>query len=606
MPLPPSFLDELRNRLPLSEVIGRAVPLTRAGREFKACCPFHNEKSPSFYVNDQKAFFHCFGCGAHGDIIGFTMRHQRLSFPEAIEALASQAGMEVPRLSREDVEKEAQRKTLHQLLEAACAFFEAQLAKPVGRNAMDYLSSRAVGGETISKFRLGYAPNDASLIAHLKTQGFEETQIMEVGLARRSEDGGRVYSFFRDRLIFPVADRRGRVVAFGARLLQGEGPKYINSPDHPLFHKGKLLYSLSRAREAAPRGAPVVVMEGYMDVIRSIEGGFGAAVAPLGTALTEDQMMEVWRLGNAGGAPILCFDGDNAGQRAAARAVERLLPHLGPDRTARIAFMPQGEDPDSLIRKAGPKALGSVLEQAISLFDMVWKLESQERNFESPEARAGLEAAFEGRIAQILDSKVQNHYRQALRDRLDAEFGWKSRKNKNVTVNKGGKKGGMLHRPAVAQETRQKLVLTAMINHPQLFSQMGEWLSSHSFVAELDKVRQAVVHTLETEPELTQEVLRQRLAASGFDDVLDQLLSVGTYSLHPWVRPTAEASDALRGLKGVLAAEELDTVRTELSGARQRLAQNTDEGELARMAALRREIEGARAATMPDDPPQSE
>ncbi len=347
MAFPPSFLDELRARLPLSGIVGKRLRLQRAGREFKACCPFHNEKTPSFYINDDKQFYHCFGCGAHGDVIGFTMRFDRLSFPEAIETLAVQAGLPVPQdtpLERERFDRE---KRLYHLLERATAWFEEQLFAPCGRDAFNYLNGRGLNEEVLRRFHLGYAPNDGqSLIRALTKEGFAPDEMLAVGLIKKAEERNEHFSFFRNRVIFPVGDRRGRTVAFGGRALGDGEPKYLNSPDHDLFHKGKLLYGLSRARAAINQGQPIIVVEGYMDVIALAEAGYQGAVAPLGTALTEDQLTLLWKLlpppesrdPARDYSPILCFDGDNAGLRAAARAVERALPHLGSSRTVRVAL----------------------------------------------------------------------------------------------------------------------------------------------------------------------------------------------------------------------------------------------------------------------------
>ena len=297
MTLPPQFLDELRARLPISAVVGKRIRLIRAGREHKACCPFHNEKTPSFTVNDQKGFFHCFGCGAHGDVIGFVMQHDRLPFMEAVEQLAAEAGLEVPKPSPQDRERQERQRGLHDLVEAAARFFQAQLGAPGGRMARDYLAGRGLDEEMIARFRLGYAPTDSrALIRALTEQGFEVPAMIEAGLARQPEDGRAPYAFFRHRVMFPVTDRRGRAVAFGGRILEGDGPKYINSPDTPLFHKGRMLYALAQAARAIADGQPAIIVEGYLDVIALHQAGFAGAVAPLGTALTEDQVALLWRL----------------------------------------------------------------------------------------------------------------------------------------------------------------------------------------------------------------------------------------------------------------------------------------------------------------------
>ena len=364
MSIPPRFLDELRDRLTLSEVVGRRLKLTRAGREFRGCCPFHSEKSPSFYINDDKQFYHCFGCGAHGDVIGFTMQHDNLSFIDALEALAPLAGLEVPKSSPQAVEQARKDKGLHALLDDAAKFFILQLQAANNADVRGYLAERRISAAMAEAFRLGYAPADGKvLVKALLDKGYAAAQLIEAGLAKKSEGNGTLYSFFRDRLMFPVADRRGRVVAFSGRMLPehirsvvagaAKSGKYVNSPDTPLFHKGKLLYSEAQARQAAADGQEVVVVEGQADVIACFEAGYRGTVAPLGTALTEDQILSLWKMiPGEEKVPVLCFDGDAAGGRAAAKAALRLLPLLKPYHSARFAFLPDGHDPDSLIRRA--------------------------------------------------------------------------------------------------------------------------------------------------------------------------------------------------------------------------------------------------------------
>lgn len=596
MPLPPSFLDELRARLPLSEVISKRMTLTRAGREFKGCCPFHNEKTPSFYVNDQKGFFHCFGCGAHGDIIGFVMRHDRYAFPEAIEHLAQQAGMEVPRLSYEEVEKAKEQKTLHQLCETACAFFEQQLRGARGRGALDYLKGRGLEDEAISRFRLGYAPSDSSaLIKHLEKAGFPLAQIMEVGLARQSEERGRgPYSFFRDRVMFPVADRRGRVVAFGGRIMSGEGPKYINSPDHPLFHKGQLLYSLARAREVGPKGQPIIVVEGYMDVIALVEAGFGAAVAPLGTALTELQMEELWKIGGTAGDPILCFDGDSAGQRAASRALERCLPLLGAHRSFRFAFLPQGQDPDDLIKAEGQAAMQLVLDQAIPLIDMLWREETEGKVIDTPEARAGVKANLYKRIERIGDPETRDFYKSELTQRLSATFGWGRRQATKNTPRPVAR-----HLPPAQEVQFQRLINLALLRQPGLYADWSEQLMALNIAGPLDNLWQAVVTTLETSPGVDTAGLQNHLCAQGFADQIEQLLNDRSAANNRWTREAAPIEDVERGLRTTLAVIRMSQLMSEISELAK--MRELDEVALARLVALRREYAEAEAAALPYD-----
>ncbi|HZD26552.1 MAG TPA: DNA primase, partial [Alphaproteobacteria bacterium] len=404
MAFPQAFLDELRARTGLAELVGRRVRLVRRGREHTGLCPFHNEKTPSFTVNEDKGFYHCFGCGAHGSAIDFVMQTENLSFPEAVEKLALEAGLEVPRERPEDREREARRRSLYDVMEAAAEWFEAQLAGQIGAGARDYLAGRGVRPQTVGRFRLGYAPERReALKAALLARGFAEAQLVEAGLLIRPEDGGDSYDRFRQRLIFPITDRRGRVVAFGGRALAEQKAKYLNSPETPLFHKGRLLYNLAGAREAVREAGTVLVTEGYMDVIALAEAGFGHAVAPLGTALTEEQMQELWRLAPE---PVLCFDGDNAGQRAAFRAAERALPLLKPGHSFRFVGLPPGEDPDSLVRGQGAGAMRALVEAAEPLGAVIWRMATEGQSFNTPERRAGLRQALREAVARIADPVV--------------------------------------------------------------------------------------------------------------------------------------------------------------------------------------------------------
>ncbi len=378
MAFPPGFLDELRGRIALGDLVGRRVRLTRRGREHAGLCPFHNEKTPSFYVVEDKGFFHCFGCGAHGDAIGFVMRADNLDFIEAVERLAGEAGLAVPTQTPQDRERAQRQKTLLEALSAAAEFYQTRLWSPSGARAREYLTARGLDEETIRRFRLGWAGEDRQALRRALGKEFPEPLLREAGLVRMPEDGGNPYDYFHGRVMFPIGDRTGRVIAFGARTLGDDQPKYLNSPDTPLFEKGRVLYGLSIARANAPRdaeaegAAPVLVVEGYMDVIALHRAGFGTAVAPLGTALTEMQLRELWRLSPE---PVLCFDGDTAGQRAALRALFRALPTLQPGHSLRFATLPPGEDPDSLIRGAGRSAFAEIVAAARPLSEMLWQAE---------------------------------------------------------------------------------------------------------------------------------------------------------------------------------------------------------------------------------------
>lgn len=421
MAFPPEFVEELRNRITLSEVIGRKVALKRKGREYAGLCPFHNEKTPSFWVNDQKAFFHCFGCGAHGDAIGFTMRIEGLSFPESVEKLARDVGLAVPVATPQERERAQAAATLHGVAEAAARWFEKQLQMPSGKAGLDYLRGRGLSDEAIARFRLGFAPdNREALQAALKREEINEQQLVDCGLVIRPDEGGRApYDRFRGRVIFPIHDRRGRVIAFGGRVIGPGEPKYLNSPETTLFHKGDNLYCLHLAREAAAKDRPVIVAEGYMDVIALHVAGFDGAVAPLGTALTEGQLVLLWRLADE---PYLCFDGDNAGRRAAQRAAERALPMLAPGKSLRFVSLPPGEDPDSLIRNGGRGAFEMALKAARPLVDVVWEIETAGQPDETPERRAAIRAALRQRAATITEPAVREQYRNELDQRFEAAW----------------------------------------------------------------------------------------------------------------------------------------------------------------------------------------
>ncbi len=417
MAYPPQFLDEIRDRVSLASVVSRHVKLVRRGREYVGLCPFHNEKTPSFTVVEDKAFYHCFGCGAHGDVIGFSMRVGGAGFREAVEALAKEAGLQIPDELPEDRERAARAKTLHDACAAASAFFEAQLKEPGAQKARDYLARRGLDQATIAHFQLGWAPNARDALKRALGTEFEAALLVEAGLLRRAENGD-TFDFFRNRVIFPISDRQGRVIAFGGRLIEDGEPKYLNSPDTPIFEKGRTLYALHLAKAGARSDLVPIVAEGYMDVIALHRAGFTGAVAPLGTALTETQLVELWRLGDR---PILCFDGDKAGRNAAVRALDRALPLLQPENGLRFALLPESEDPDSLVKSQGAEALATHLEDAMQTSEFIWRLATEERDpafFDTPERILRLQARIYRRIRAIADGQVQREFQHHLMDRI--------------------------------------------------------------------------------------------------------------------------------------------------------------------------------------------
>ncbi len=415
------FLEDLRARLPVSEVVGKRVKLKRAGREWKGLSPFQQEKTPSFTVNDQKGFYHDFSSGKHGNIFDFVMETEGVSFPEAVERLASMAGVALPAATPDAARHEQRRKTLYDVMELAAKFFSDTLASRNGAKARGYLGDRAISPQTQLQFRLGYAPPDRfALKEYLGAQNIPVEDMIETGLLVSGDDIPVPWDRFRDRVMFPITDARGRVIAFGGRALEKDVPaKYLNSPETPLFHKGDNLYNLATARQAAHNGSPLIVVEGYVDVIAMVTSGFAGAVAPLGTALTENQLAALWKMADE---PILCFDGDRAGQKAAWRAADLALPQLKPGKSLRFALLPEGQDPDDLARSGGRGAIEEVIAAARPLVDVLWSREIEGGSFTTPERRAALEGRIGELANSIRDEVLRRYYRQDLLERLQRTF----------------------------------------------------------------------------------------------------------------------------------------------------------------------------------------
>lgn len=457
MALSPQWLDELRMRTTLSAVIGRTLRLTKAGREFKACCPFHNEKTPSFYVNDEKGFYHCFGCEAHGDAIRWLTDQRGLPFMDAVKELAAEAGMEVPAPDPRAAQRAEKRASLHDVTAAAQAWFEGNLRGADGSQPRAYLSRRGFSDATIREFGFGYAPGDRQALKRALGQ-FDETMLSEAGM-RIEVEGKDPYDRFRNRLMLPIHDARGRVIAFGGRILDSEAnlsaPKYLNSPDTPLFDKGRTLYNLHRAAPAARQSGRMIVVEGYMDAIALANAGIREAVAPLGTALTENQIELLWRQVER---PILCFDGDNAGQRAAMRAIARALPMLRPAHSLAIVRLPAGMDPDDLIKDKGPEAMEALLAQPDSLLDTLWEFERAASPLNSPEDKAGLKARLLDHVDSIQHPDIRALYKRELLERFSA-FAFPPRPPREARPRGDWKKSGFKPAaPTLAPEARERLI----------------------------------------------------------------------------------------------------------------------------------------------------
>ncbi len=417
MSLTTTFLDELRARTTLSTLIGRTVKVTKAGREFKACCPFHNEKSPSFTINDEKGFYHCFGCGAHGDAIRWMTDQRGLPFMDAVKELAANAGMEVPAADPRAAERAERANSLYDVMTAAADWFTEQLGSIAGAEARAYLEQRGLNAATIKAFGMGFAPDSRGKLRTALAK-FGDAALIEAGLLI-SVDEKEPYDRFRGRLMIPIRDPRGRVIAFGGRILGAGEPKYLNSPDTPLFDKGRTLYNLDRAAAAARKSERVIVVEGYMDVIALAQAGYEESVAPLGTALTEDQIARLWRVSDC---PIICFDGDSAGQKAALRAINRALPYLEPGKSLQFVTLPNKLDPDDVVRKQGKAAFDGFLADAKPLDQFLWSAEQFAEPLDTPEARAGLGKRLRDYAKMIRDEDVRTQYLAVFNQRLREFF----------------------------------------------------------------------------------------------------------------------------------------------------------------------------------------
>jgi len=589
MSFTPQFLDELRQRLSLAAIVARKVKLQRRGRENLGLCPFHNEKTPSFTVSDEKGFFHCFGCGAHGDVIGFVMRSEGLSFPEAVERLAREAGLPLPVSSPEERERAERQTTLVSALETAAAWYEQQLRAPAGRDALDYLRRRGLGEAAIARFRLGYAPEGRTALREaLAKAGVPPELALEAGLVGKGEDGA-LFDRMRGRVIFPITDRRGRVIAFGGRTLGDGLPKYLNSPETPLFHKGRTLYGLAQALRPARDAGEAIVAEGYMDVIALAQAGFPQSVAPLGTALTEDQMAELWRLVPE---PILCFDGDAAGERAAARAAERALPLLKPGQSLRFALLPPGEDPDTLILAEGAGAMRKVLEAALPLAEVVWRGAVAGRKTDTPERRAGLRQDLRQLIGRIEDKAVQDAYRTEFEARVEKLLGlgaktdrpgpWQARRSFRPTA------GGEALRQAAQDPIalRCSTILATLVNHPALIGARLETLAQLALpLRQLDKLRQCIIDLAAHHPDLDSATLKDHLSERGFEDALSDVFRRA--AVNRFTRSSASPEDAAVGLDDALESFHGRTAREEAELAARQLGEELTAEAQARFEAKR-------------------
>ena len=493
--LSPAFLDELRARVSLSSIVGRSVRLTKAGNEFKACCPFHQEKTPSFWVNDQKAFYHCFGCSAHGDAIRFLTETSGLSFMDAVKQLADTAGMELPKPEPAELARQERSAGLIDVTEAAARHYERSLAASTGADARAYLDQRGVAAETRGAFRLGFAPDERNGVAKALPESSTE-QLVEAGLLIQVEDK-TPYDRFRGRLMIPIRDPRGRVIAFGGRILGAGEPKYLNSPDTPLFDKGRVLFNLDRAAPASRQSDRLIVVEGYLDVLALDGAGIREVVAPMGTALTESQLEMLWRLVDE---PILCFDGDGAGRRAAARAAERAMPLLRPGKQLRIALLPEKQDPDDVIRNRGRDVFEDLIAAALPLAEFVYATERAKIDPVRPEQRAGLRKRLDD-LAQSCDDRLMgDEFGRSFRRMFNDEFAWRPEHRRAILS------AAIRTSPRIAPDMARSTVRSALhglTRHPQLIAEHLETIGSLKIDnPDLARWREALIEAALTTPDL--------------------------------------------------------------------------------------------------------
>ncbi len=577
MALPSGFLEELRTRTPMAALVGRKVRLAKSGRELKGCCPFHGEKTPSFYVYDDH--FHCFGCGAHGDAFAFVMQSQGVSFIEAVEQLAAEAGMEVPKPTPAAAEAERRRLDLHMVLEEAAKAFQRRLKLPGGAPALRYLRERGLTDATIERFGLGWSGEGRGAIAaDLAREGVEPAMLVAAGLTKPPEDGRAGYDFFFNRVMFPIRDRRGRVISFGGRVLGDGQPKYLNGPETDVFVKGHRLYAADAALAGVRAGAEVVAVEGYMDAIALHQAGFAGAVAPLGTALTEQQLEELWRLSPM---PTLCFDGDAAGARAASRAAELALPMLTAERSLRIASLPSGEDPDTLVRQHGAPALHAVLDAARPLSEALYDIVREVSGEKTPEQRAALRARLEAAAAKIKDRTLATEYRRAFLDRFFV------RRDKRGPAKPSPAVQRIAPAPTRATAERGRNLLAILLRHPGLLHDVEEAFGAVELPTALAALREAILQWGEMAETLDSQALMNHLTENGLAVEAAQTLAAVPYPLPACAAPGAMPAEAEAGWWHIFGLMHRGRLEAEVAAAMRDLAESgDDEAAQRRLIAL--------------------
>ncbi|MEM1039090.1 MAG: DNA primase [Pseudomonadota bacterium] len=629
-----NFLDEIRSRIPIADVVGRRVTFDRkksnpSKGDFWACCPFHGEKSPSFHCENAKGRYHCFGCGASGDHFRFMTELDGLSFPEAVERLAEEAGVPMPAVDPQAEARERKRASLYDVMTMAAAFFQQQLQTADGAKARAYLRDRGLSTGVQQAFGLGYAPQSRSALKeHLAAKGVEKEKIEACGLVVFGPEIAVSYDRFRDRIMFPILDARERVIAFGGRALSADVPaKYLNSPETDLFSKSNVLYNYARARKASGKDGSLIVCEGYMDVIALAAAGFENAVAPLGTALTENQLELAWRIG---GEPVLCFDGDGAGLRAANRSIDTALAGLKPGRSLRFALLPEGEDPDDLIKRAGPPAFAEVLAAARPLAAMLWNRETSGQTFDTPERRAQLERTLFGVVASIADENVKRHYQQDVKERLAGFFGtgqqnqnrkgggWQGRSQSSgarpaagagqsrLALSESLMNSSLVRRSSTRPSLREATLVVTVMNHPMVGAAYFEAFAELDFLHPTARRLHAGLLDILAEfgaeagasdgagGDLTTpalETVRARLEERGLAKEWAELDEHVRHNRVWQALPDAAFEDAADGwLQSLALYQRSRTLNTELKLAETAFAELGDEASYRRLVSIQAEI----------------
>ena len=621
MRYPPDILDEIRSRLSVSQVVGRRVKLKRAGREFVGLSPFKQEKTPSFTVNDQKSFYHCFATGEHGDIFTFLMKTEGLSFPESVERLAGEAGVPLPAPSPEAAQKTATNDRLRAITACAAQFFQTCLQQPAAAHAQNYLQERGLSIEEVKQFQLGYAPNSRdALKQHLQQQGFETQDIVLSGMAIGGPDIPVPYDRFRDRIIFPITDLKQRVIAFGGRALDPNQPaKYLNSPETPLFHKGFQLYNAAQAREAAYQQKAIIVTEGYMDVIAMHKAGFANTVAPLGTALTAEQITLLWRMA---AEPVLCFDGDPAGQKAAYRAVETTLPLLKPGHSIKFAFLPDGQDPDDVLNNEGKEEMQAILAAAKPLSEVLWQKEFKQADWNTPERRAALEQTLLTLVNSIQDQTVKSHYTRDIKSRLWRTFQSKSTfQSKNQEQNnRSPRQSNWASKPyqsnpkykntkqpashwlitsplmqgkSLKKDNHEPVIVVMLLNHPWLLETEDEHVASLKFTTEAaETLRNATLEAHFLENSLDRAALQSHLESLSLASQASHMQSAIAQNGPEYAQPTASREAVLLGWQELMRRHhKAKELRKELQAAEQAYREEGNQQNFERLKSLQQALE---------------